>query len=341
MNSKRIGKRTVKMESPVSIVSNACIVGPTEGEGPLGKYFDRILDDDLWGEETWEKAESKILYETVRLSVKKGKTKLDEIDYVLGGDLLNQLIATSYAAREMDFPYIGLYGACSTMAEALSVGAMLVDGGFARHAICCASSHFSTAERQFRFPLEMGTQKPPTAQRTVTGAGASMLAQGGEGPFVTYATIGTVVDFGIKDANNMGAAMAPAAADTIFHHLCDTGTDPDYYDAIFTGDLGIFGKELLGDLLEQKGIQARHVLRDCGAEMFDKTQDAHMGGSGCGCCGSVFNGMIVPALRQGSMQRVLVVATGALMSTVSTMQGESIPGIAHAVRIERERREHA
>lgn len=334
--NKRIGKRTVRFENPVSIIGRASIVGKTESEGPFGKYFDRFIEDDLWGEDSWEKAETKLFYETVRLAVEKCGLSEKDIDFVLGGDLLNQLIATGFAARKMDIPLIGLYGACSTITEGLSVGTMIIDGGFADYLVCCATSHFSTAERQFRFPLEMGSQRTPTAQRTVTGAGASVLTRGGNGPYITHAALGKVIDYGIKDANNMGAAMAPAAADTLISYLEDTKTTPDYYDAIFTGDLGILGKSILEDLLNEKGIKVKGILRDCGAEYFSKEQDAHMGGSGCACCATVLSGMIVPGVEQGLFKRVLVIATGALMSTVSTMQGESVPCIAHLICIEGE-----
>ena len=334
--NKRIGEKTVKIAGTVRLAGCGTIAGPTEGEGPWGSCFDHVLEDDLWGENSWEKAETKMFYESVRIAVGKSGIPPQEIHYLLGGDLLNQLIATSFAARQMDIPFLGLYGACSTMAESISVGSMLIDGGFAQNVMCCATSHFSTAERQFRFPLEMGSQRTPTAQRTVTGAGATMLSSSpGQGPVVTHVTVGKVIDFGIKDANNMGAAMAPAACDTILGHLHDTRTTPDDYSAIITGDLGTYGLELLDDLLKKSGVNATHVLRDCGAEMYAPEQDAHAGASGCGCSALTLNGRLVPDLQSGKLERVLFVATGALLSTVSSQQGESIPGVAHAVRLER------
>jgi len=333
---KRIGKRTVKLQRKVYLESAASIVGPKEGEGPWGACFDQILEDDMWGEKSWEKAETKMFYESVRLAMDKGHRKPEDIDFVLGGDLLNQLIATSFAVRRMDIPFLGLYGACSTIVESTAIGSMLIDGGFARKTICCATSHFSTAERQYRFPLEMGTQKTPTAQRTVTGAGAIILGtEQTNMPYVSTLTIGKVVDFGIKDANNMGAAMAPAACDTILAHLRDTNTQPSDYSTIITGDLGSFGLSVLIDLLEKAGVRTVGNLRDCGAEMFRFDQDTHTGGSGCGCCAVTLCSRLIPDMMENKLKKILVVATGALLSTVSTQQGESIPCIAHAICIER------
>ncbi len=334
--NKRIGKRTVKLQQKVYLESAASIVGPKEGEGPWGACFDSVLEDDMWGEKSWEKAETKMFYESVRMALDKGNAKPEDIDFVLGGDLLNQLIATSFAVRRMDIPFLGLYGACSTITESIALGAMLIDGGFARKTACCATSHFSTAERQFRFPLEMGSQRTPTAQRTVTGAGAVMLGtQAVQMPYISTITIGKVVDFGIKDANNMGAAMAPAACDTILAHLMDTDTQLSDYSAVITGDLGIFGLQILIDLLQKAGVKTAGNLRDCGAEMFSFEQDVHSGASGCGCCAVTLCSRLIPDLMSHHLDRILVLATGALLSTVSAMQGESIPCIAHAVCIER------
>ena len=332
--NKRMGQ-TLTLERPVSFIAYSSVTGPMEGEGPLGHLFDRVIADDLWGEESWEKAETKLFFEAVRLAVQKAELDIGDVDFLLGGDLLNQLIASCFAARQMDLPFIGLYGACSTMAEALCVGAMLIDGGFADKAACCASSHFSTAERQFRMPLELGCQKPPTAQRTVTGAGASIIGARGEGPYITKLTMGKVVDYGIRDANNMGAAMAPAAADTIFAHLTDSKTEPEALDAIITGDLGLFGLEVVNELLQKRGMNCERVLRDCGAEMYFSGQDTHMGGSGCGCSAVTLSGRLIPELKKGKLKKILFVAIGALLSQISSMQGESIPAIAHGVRIER------
>jgi stage V sporulation protein AD len=333
---KRIGKRTVSLQQKVYIESAASIVGPKEGEGPWGKLFDQVIDDDLWGEKSWEKAETKLFYESVRIAMDKAGCGPEEVDFLLGGDLLNQLIATSFAARRIDIPFIGLYGACSTIAESTALGAMLVDGGFARRVACCATSHFSTAERQFRFPLEMGAQRTPTAQRTVTGAGAVVLDTKAHGrPYISSITIGKVVDFGIKDVNNMGAAMAPAACDTILAHLADTGRKPSDYSAIITGDLGSFGLSVLIDLMQKAGVDTAKRFRDCGAEIYALDQDTHAGGSGCACCAVTLCSRLLPDLIEGRLSRILVVATGALLSTLSTQQGESIPSVAHAICIER------
>lgn len=336
MAVKKIGTQTVKFHNPPCILSTASIVGPKEGEGPLGQYFDKVLDNDLYEEMSFEKAECKISRETALKAIEKAGLKKEMVDYMLGGDLLNQIISSSFASRELGIPFFGLYGACSTMSESISLGAMLVDGGFADIVLCMTSSHFSSAERQFRFPLELGSQRPLTAQWTVTGAGAVILCSKGSGPYVTHVTTGRVIDLGIKDANNMGAAMAPAAADTIFTHFKDTGFKPEDYDLIATGDLGSLGRELADDMLKKQGINISDIFTDCGIEVFDiKKQDVHAGGSGCGCSAVVFSGYIYNKLVKGEYNRVLLVSTGALLSTTSSQQGESIPGIAHAVTIER------
>jgi Stage V sporulation protein AD (SpoVAD). len=241
MAVKKIGRQTVKLQNPPSVLAYASVVGPKEGEGPLKEYFDQILQDDYVGENSWEKAECKILQQAIMLAMQKAKITVGDVDYLLAGDLLNQIISSSFTARQYQIPYIGLYGACSTMSESLSLGALLIDGGFADYVIAATSSHFSSAERQYRFPLELGTQRPLTAQWTVTGAGATVLCSTGDGPYITYVTTGRVMDLGIKDANNMGAAMAPAAVDTIKAHFSDTGFGPKDYDLIITGDLAKVG----------------------------------------------------------------------------------------------------
>ncbi|MDO6355612.1 stage V sporulation protein AD [Caloramator sp. CAR-1] len=336
MAEKKIGLHTIKLKNPPSILSTATIVGPKEGEGPLKDYFDIVLEDDLFGEKSWEKAESKMLREAVRLAMNKINLSPDQVDYFFAGDLLNQIISSSFAARELGIPFFGLYGACSTLTEAMSLAAMMVDGGFADITIAATSSHFSSAERQFRFPLEHGNQRPPTSQWTVTGAGAVVLGSKGGGPYITYITTGRVVDFGIKDANNMGAAMAPAAADTILRHLKDTGFTAADYDLIMTGDLAKIGREIAADIIKQNGYDITTKFTDAGIEIFDlTTQDVHAGGSGCGCSASVFGGYIYKQLINGNLNRIMIVSTGALLSPTSTQQGESIPGIAHAITIER------
>ena len=334
----RIGQSTILLPNRPCLRASAAIAGKKEGEGPLAKDFDRVIEDDLFGEESWEKAESRFQYEAATTAIVKAGLTPGQIDVSLGGDLLNQIMAASMAARELHIPFLGLYGACSTMAESLCVGSMLVDGGYARHALCTVSSHFCTAERQYRFPLEYGCQRPPTAQWTVTGAGSVVLsAEAGPAPLcrATHVTIGRIVDLAIKDANNMGAAMAPAAADTLTRHLADTGRTPADYDLILTGDLGRVGHDLLLALMQQRGIPldpARYT--DCGLLIFAPGQDTHCGGSGCGCSAVVLGGHILGKLHRGELQRVLFMATGALLSPTTNQHGESIPGIAHAIVLE-------
>lgn len=334
MARKKLGKQTVKLQQPPSIVSTASTVGPKEGKGPLRDYFDIILTDDLYGENSWELAESKMLRETIRAAIQRADKNIVDIEYLLSGDLLNQLMAASFAARDLDIPFFGLYGACSTMSESLSLGAMLIDGGYANHVAAATSSHFSSAERQFRFPLELGNQRPLTAQWTVTGAGAAILAARGNGPYISHVTTGKVIDLGIKDANNMGAAMAPAAANTMVAHFEDTGFMPEDYDLIATGDLGAIGKEIAEEIVFDKGYNISKVFNDCGLLIFDnRVQDTHAGGSGCGCSASVFCGYIYKEMMEGRLNKVLLISTGALLSSTSALQGQSIPCIAHAVTI--------
>jgi len=332
---KRLGSQTVLMQNPVNIADTASIVGKKEGEGPLASYFDYILEDEYWGEKSFEKTESKILYETINRVIQKANKTTANINYILAGDLLNQCISSAYAIRDINVPFLGLYGACSTMVESLSVGSMLIDGGFADNIIAVTSSHFCTAERQFRFPLELGSQRPPTAQWTVTGSGAAILSTEGNGPKITTITTGKIVDMGIKDANNMGAAMAGAAVDTIYTHFNETGRNIDYYDLIITGDLGHIGLDLTNEMLNRLGVNIEKKYTDCGVLIFDKeNQDTHAGGSGCGCCATVFAGYLYKKLMSKELNKILLIATGALMSTTALQQGESIPGIAHAISIE-------
>lgn len=334
MKSKRIGQRTVKLENNPTIISTASIVGPKEGKGPLKNYFDTILDDDLFGEKSWELAESKMVQTVMRSAVKKAGKKLEDVNYMLGGDLINQILPASFAARELGVPFFGIYGACSTMAEGLCLGSMIIDGGFADLVLAGTSSHYCTAERQFRFPLELGNQKPMTAQWTVTGSGSVLIEPNGEGPKVKYLTVGKVVDEGINDGNNMGAAMAPAAIDTIYAYFNDTNDDPNSFDIIATGDLGKLGKQITEDLLKQRGIDISKVYTDCGIEIFDlKEQDVHCGGSGCGCSASVFTSYIYNKLINKEFNKVMLVSTGALLSPTSTLQKQTIPCVAHAVVI--------
>jgi stage V sporulation protein AD len=331
---KRIGKQTMVIQGDVRIISSASIVGRKEGEGPLGSDFDMVVEDTHWGESSWEKAEVKFQRETINLAVKKSGKALSDINLIFSGDLINQCICSTFGIRELRIPFYGLFGACSTMAEALSLGAITIDGGFAENVVCGTSSHFASAERQFRLPMEYGGQRSPTAQWTVTGAGMAVLSNEGEGPYITHVTCGIVEDKGIKDANNMGAAMAPAAADTIITHLKDTGRQPEFYDLIITGDLGSFGAGIVRDLTEQEGIKLGQVYTDCAISIFDaEKQDVHAGGSGCGCSAVVLCGHILKQMQKGYINNVLFVGTGALMSTTSSQQGETIPAIAHAVVI--------
>ena len=332
---KKIGKQSYMLQNPVTILNTACIVGPKEKDGPMHMYFDQCLEDEFWGEKTWEKAESKFIKETVRLVVNKSGIAMQDFDFCFAGDLLNQCISSSFGLRETNVPFFGVFGACSTFVESMILGSMTIDGDFAKNVLCSASSHFCSAEKQFRFPLELGNQRPPSSQWTVTGAGSAILSKNGKGPFVTCFTPGKIVDKEIKDANNMGAAMAPAALDTLITHFEDTGRKPSYYDAIFTGDLGYIGKDILTELTMKKGYNIKENYNDCGVLMFDKErQDTHSGGSGCGCVASIFSGYIYKQLLDKKWNKVLVIATGALMNSTSSQQGESIPGIAHAISIE-------
>lgn len=335
MAIKKLGSQTIRLLNPPSIIATGTIVGSKEGEGPLGEYFDTILEDDLFGEDSWEMAESKMIEESVKAALSTAKLNTADMEYMIGGDLLNQIMSTSFAARNLQIPFFGIYGACSNTTESLSLASMMVDGGYADKVIITASSHFSSAERQYRFPLESGNQRPLTSQWTVTGSGAAIVSAVGEGPYITYVTTGKVVDFGIKDAANMGAAMAPAAVDTIKAHLDDTGFKPEDYDLIITGDLGKIGHEITMELLEKEGYDLTNIFKDCGVEIYDhEKQDTHSGGSGCGCSAVVFCGYLYDQLKSKNLNRILLVATGALLSSTSSLQGESIPSIAHAVTIE-------
>lgn len=275
---QKIGSQTIKFNNPVSILETASIVGPKESDGPMAKYFDKCLDDEFWGENSWEKAESKIIKEAVNASIIKSKLAASDIDYCFAGDLLNQCISSSFGLRELGVPLFGIFGACSTFVEGLCLGSVFIDGGAGTNVVASASSHFCSAEKQFRFPLELGNQRPPASQWTVTGAGSAVLSNSNQGPFITHATIGKIVDMGIKDANNMGAAMAPAFVKTLVTHFKDTGRDPSYYDGIFSGDLGHIGKEIAIELAQTEGYNIKKNYNDCGVLIFDKEkQDVHAG----------------------------------------------------------------
>lgn len=333
--AKKLGHQTIVFDNPAIILGGAGIVGKKEGDGPLTKYFDNIIDDEYAGEKTFEAAESRILRDTYVKALEKSGKSATDISLILSGDLLNQCTAASYAFRDVDTPYLGLFGACSTMTESMAIASMLIDGGSVDYAVCAASSHFCSAERQFRFPLEYGNQRTPTSQWTVTGAGAVILGKDGQGPKITAITPGKILDQGIKDSNNMGAAMAPAACDTITRHLQDTGRSVDEFDMILTGDLGKFGSEILRDLMLKNNIDLKNKHKDCGMMIFDlEAQDVDCGGSGCGCSAAVFSTYILDMFRQGIVKRMLFIATGALLSPTRIQQGETIPGIAHAVLVE-------
>ena len=336
--TKRLG-RTIRFENPPAILGYAAVVGKKEGEGPLGKDFDIVYEDSYLGEKTWERAESRMQKEAVELAAKKAGGGIADVQLMFSGDLLNQCIATSFGLRSTNVPLCGLYGACSTFAEGMMLASMAVDGGFASRAAAIASSHFCTSERQFRTPLDYGSQRTPTAQWTVTGAGSVVLGESGEGPFVTHATAGRIVDLGVTDQNNMGAAMAPAAKDTLEALFRDTSTSPADYDLILTGDLGAVGIELLRELFRRDGTELAGNLSDCGLLIYDRErQDVHAGGSGCGCSATVMCGNILDRIRSGELRRVIIAGTGAMLSPTSTMQGESVPGVCHAVVISSERK---
>lgn len=332
---KKIGKQTFKLSNPVSIKETASIVGPKESNGPLAKYFDKCIEDEFYGESSWEKAESKFIKSATEMLIAKSGISNKDIDFCFAGDLLNQCISSCFGLRETNIPFFGIFGACSTFVESLILGAISIDGNFAKNVLCAVSSHFCSAEKQFRFPLELGNQRPPTSQWTVTGSGACILSKEGTGPYITHVTPGKIIDMGIKDVNNMGSAMAPAAIDTLITHFQDTSRDPDYYDGIFTGDLGYIGKDILLDIVKTKGYDITNNYNDCGILIFDKNkQDTHSGGSGCACCASVFSGYLYKKLKERKLNKILLIATGALTNSTTSQQGESIPGIAHAVSIE-------
>jgi stage V sporulation protein AD len=333
--AKKLGQQTIVLDRQPIILSGAGIAGKKEGDGPLARYFDNIIDDEYAGEKTFEAAESRIMRDAYIKALEKSGKSATDINLILSGDLLNQCTAASYAFRDVNTPYMGLFGACSTMSESMAIAAMLIDGGSVDYAVCAASSHFCSAERQFRYPLEYGSQRTPTSQWTVTGAGAVVMGKDGQGPKITCITPGMILDEGIKDSNNMGAAMAPAACDTIMKHLQDTGRTADDLDMILTGDLGKFGSEMLRDLLLRNNIDLKNKHKDCGMLIYDlETQGVDCGGSGCGCSAVVFSTYILDMFMQGIIKRLLFVATGALLSPTRIQQGETIPGIAHAVLVE-------
>jgi stage V sporulation protein AD len=346
VKSKKIqGKQSILFDNPPIILSGAAIAGKKEGDGPLGSFFDQIEEDPMFGGKTWEEAESLMMGRAAELAIKKANLKKEDIRFLIGGDLLGQLIATSFGIIDLEIPMFGVYGACSTMGESMALGSILVDGGYADKILALTSSHFAGAEKQFRFPLAYGNQRPLAASWTVTGSGAVVIGsnkgqkdKSNEEDLAIYVkgiTVGKIVDYGIKDSMNMGACMAPAAYSTISQNLKDLGENANYYDKIITGDLGHVGRDILIDLLKQDGYDVNNNHMDCGIAIFDQdTQDTHAGGSGCGCSAITLTGFILDKMRRKEWKRVLFVPTGALLSTVSYNEGNTVPGIAHGVMLE-------
>lgn len=333
MNTK-LGRATYKLGVPVYFIGSASITGEKEANGPLGKYFNRVVKDDTLGEKSYEKAERKMMEEAIFNAMASAGVKEEDVDVFVGGDLLNQIVTSSYTARQYNIPYLGVYGACSTMAESLIVGSSLIAGGFSNTVVCATGSHFSSSERQFRNPLELGCQRQTYSQWTVTGMGASVLSKFGTGPRITMFSIGRAVDYGVMDIANMSAAMAPAAATSLVTFFKDTGTGPSDYDLIVSGDLGKLGSDILRDLMAANGYPLGIEYSDCGHSMYSATQKTFQGGSGAGCSASVLNSYILEKLEKKELNKVLFMATGALMSTTTNQQGDTIPCIAHIVVIE-------
>ena len=336
MSCKKIGQ-TLFFEKEINITSTSSFAGKKESQGPLSKYFDFVSDDDMFGESTWEKAESKFVKLAFEKAVEKDGSKLSDLDYIVCGDLLNQCSGTVFGTRDMNVSYFGVYGACSTFGESITLGSILIECGCGKKILAGTSSHFCSAEKQFRFPLALGNQRPLSSTWTVTGSGAVILTENGKGPKIECITTGKIIDMGITDASNMGAAMAGAAVDTIVSHFKDTGRDLQYYDVVATGDLGYVGRDILIKYLEENGYKCGENLTDCGIEIFDKEkQDTHSGGSGCACSAITYCGYFHKKLLDGDIKRLLIVPTGAMMSSTSGKQGESIPSIAYAISIERQ-----
>ncbi|SDW69946.1 stage V sporulation protein AD [Marininema mesophilum] len=334
MANKRIGQRTFSFNGEVRVIASAAVGGPKEGEGLLQKELDHIYPDNYAGQDSWEKAEQKMMEDAVDHAVKKASLSNDQVDLFLAGDLLNQNISASFTARTHQIPLMGMFGACSASMLTLTTGAVLVEAGFCNTAVVAASSHNCTAERQYRYPTEYGGQKPDTAQWTVTGSGAAILGKKGSGPRVRFATIGKVVDMGLKNPFDMGSAMAPAAVDTIEAHFKDTGREPKDYDLIVTGDLASVGHPIASQLLAERGYDMGKNFRDCGLMIYTEDQQSFAGGSGCASSALVTYSHLIDEMKRGNLSRLMIVATGALMNPVSYQQGESIPCVAHAVTLE-------
>ncbi|MGN0805114.1 MAG: stage V sporulation protein AD [Candidatus Coproplasma sp.] len=333
MKGKLLEGRTLFFNNAPKIITSFSVAGPKECAGVVGAYVDKALDDDMFGEATFEKAECKMLSTVIDGVIKNAGIERKDVNVLFSGDLLNQIISASFAARDFDIPFLGVYSACSTMSESILLSAVMVDAGYCKRAVSATCSHFASAERQYRYPLEQGTTRPPQSQWTVTGAGACLIANEGDGIKVVNGTMGRVVDYGVTDVNNMGAAMAPACADTLMRHFRDTQTSPDDYDLILSGDLGALGSRILKDLCWEKGFDVSEKHVDCGEIIYKVIEDEFQGGSGAGCSAVVLNSYILTKMRQREYKRVLFSATGALLSTVSSGQGESIPCISHAVEL--------
>ena len=325
---------TIYFKNNPKIVATSSICGPKESEGSINSYIETKLDDDMFSEESYEKAETKMLFTVIKNCIKNSKCNENEIGAIISGDLLNQIISSTFAVRNFNVPFLGVYNACATFSEALILGATFVDGNYLDNVVCATSSHFSTAERQYRYPLELGSTRPPQSQWTITGGGASMISKNGKGPYISCATIGKIVDFGVTDTNNMGAAMAPAASDSIVTHLKNTSTIPDDYDLIVTGDLGTLGSRIFKDLIWEKGFDVEKQHVDCGELVYNICEQEYQGGSGAGCSSLVFNSFLYKKLKEKKYNKILLATTGALLSSVSSQQGESIPGICHVVQLE-------
>jgi len=334
MADNKRGKQSFVPPIQPVLTAWASIAGKKESEGPLKTYFDKTYTDNHFGERTWELAEKKLQQIALQTLAEKAGISKNQFDLVLSGDLLNQCIGSSFTLRNQNIPHLGLYGACSTMAESLLLSTLIVGGGYADRVVAMTSSHFASSERQYRFPLAYGGQRPPSAQWTVTGSGAALVCSGGIGPRIDACTAGTVTDLGITDANNMGAAMAPAAYQTIRAHFDDMGKGPEDFDLIVTGDLGQLGKEVLLELAKRDGVYLGGKITDCGTLVFDNTvQDVHSGGSGCGCSAITLCSYLLGQLNTGKLRKILFCGTGALLSPTSTQQGLPIPGVCHAVSI--------
>ncbi len=330
---KRIGKRTLEFTAPPAVLSHAAVGGKKEAQGPLGSDFDQTFQDTSLQMDSWEKAEAQLQKEAVALAIEKSGMTAEQMDLIFAGDLLNQCISSTFGLLDFQIPFLGQYGACSTMAQTLLLASIMVESGAAERAVAVTSSHFCSAERQFRTPLEYGSQRTPTAQWTATASGCLVIGREGNIK-IRHGLAGKIVDLGVKDPANMGAAMAPAAADSIYQYLQDTGTKPEEYDGIFTGDLGLVGTKLLYQSLEDNGVNIQKVHNDCGLMLYDReTQDVHAGASGCGCSASVLCGHLLKRMESGNLQNILFCATGALMSPTSQQQGEAIPGVCHVLHL--------